>query len=168
MPTDHDTAVEATQMFEPIAPAWHTVAVLALLATVASLSLLAHSDNSAAIAQHRILSYLPTIALEWFIVAFIWFGCRRRGGSLRTLLGPMSWNWRSVLRDAGLALLFLLLSNVVLSVFPFLLHIKRNAMVKNMLPRTDAEVLVFSLLSLTAGICEEIIFRGYFQKQWTA
>jgi membrane protease YdiL (CAAX protease family) len=34
-----------------------------------------------------------------------------------------------------------------------------------MLPRGSTEIAFWIFLSLTAGICEEIIFRGYLQKQ---
>jgi hypothetical protein len=39
-----------------------------------------------------------------------------------------------------------------------------------MMPATALELVVWLMLSLTAGICEETIFRGYFQRQfigWT-
>ena len=39
---------------------------------------------------------------------------------------------------------------------------------KDLLPRTLLENLAFLPLSLTAGFCEEMIFRGYLQHQFTA
>ena len=39
-----------------------------------------------------------------------------------------------------------------------------------MLPRTPLEIALWVVLSITAGICEETIFRGYLQRQfigWT-
>jgi membrane protease YdiL (CAAX protease family) len=38
---------------------------------------------------------------------------------------------------------------------------RRLAGVERMLPRTDAEMKAFWALSLTAGICEELLYRGY-------
>jgi len=34
-----------------------------------------------------------------------------------------------------------------------------------MLPRGEGEIVLWIFLSLSAGICEEIIFRGYLQRQ---
>jgi membrane protease YdiL (CAAX protease family) len=62
----------------------------------------------------------------------------------------------------------------------FLVHRKSGALptfgsgypkvLQNILPHTGLETAVYLLLVLTAGICEEIIFRGYLQHQfivWT-
>jgi membrane protease YdiL (CAAX protease family) len=37
-----------------------------------------------------------------------------------------------------------------------------------MLPQSRLEIFLWILTAITAGICEEIIFRGYFQKQFCA
>jgi membrane protease YdiL (CAAX protease family) len=37
-----------------------------------------------------------------------------------------------------------------------------------LVPGTTLELIVWCLLSTTAGICEEIIFRGYLQRQFGA
>ena len=39
---------------------------------------------------------------------------------------------------------------------------------QNILPHGNAEVVAFLLLSLTAATCEEIVYRGYLQQQFTA
>ena len=40
--------------------------------------------------------------------------------------------------------------------------------VRALLPRTPVEIALWVLLSLTAGFCEETVFRGYLQKQFQA
>jgi CAAX protease family protein len=42
----------------------------------------------------------------------------------------------------------------------------RSAVVDAMLPRGALELLGWILLSATAGIAEEILFRGYLQRRW--
>jgi membrane protease YdiL (CAAX protease family) len=37
-----------------------------------------------------------------------------------------------------------------------------------LLPQNQLEIFLWILTSITAGICEEIIFRGYFQRQFSA
>jgi membrane protease YdiL (CAAX protease family) len=37
-----------------------------------------------------------------------------------------------------------------------------------MMPQTPSEAILWILVSLTAGFCEEVIFRGYLQRQFSA
>jgi hypothetical protein len=64
--------------------------------------------------------------------------------------------------------MFLLVANVVLSAIAHLLKAAPNAAVRNLLPHGQKEIALYILLTVTAGICEEIIFRGYLQRQFSA
>jgi hypothetical protein len=167
--TTHQSAI--VQEFHPrhrlesIAPAWHTGGVLLLLAALIASSMSFHNANHA---HHRIAGYLVALTAEWLITAFIWFGCRMQGVSMRSLVGDMSTNWRSLLRDLGLAIAFLVVANTVLSIVGSLMHAAPNGSVQKLLPQGGAEVAVYLLMALTAGICEELIYRGYLQRQFTA
>jgi membrane protease YdiL (CAAX protease family) len=44
---------------------------------------------------------------------------------------------------------------------------QHNDAVKQLIPQTPLEIAVYLLVTLTAGICEETIFRGYLQRQFT-
>lgn len=153
---------------ESIAPVWHTVAVLLLIAALAASSLLLRQSGGDAKTSHQIFGYVFTATAEWLITAFIWFGCKSRGNSLRTLLGDTTATIRAILRDIGLAIAFLALSNVILSILGHLVGATANEGLRNLLPRTNSEVAAYLLLAPTAGICEELIFRGYLQPQFTA
>jgi hypothetical protein len=124
------------------------------------------------IAQNRLLGYAITMAIEWLIVGFIWLGARWRGASLGTLTGANSPSLRSIARDLGLAIAYLIVANIVLGVLGVVLgrmfHSAPNDSLKHLLPHTGLETAVYLLLALTAGICEELIFRGYLQRQFTA
>lgn len=106
--------------------------------------------------------------MQWVIVAFIWFGIRRRGLTLRELIGGTWPRWTAVLRDLGIAVGFLIASGIILAVTARLLHASNREVAERLLPHTRADVAVYLLLCATAGFCEEIIFRGYLQKQFTA
>jgi hypothetical protein len=155
-----------------IAPAWHTGGVLLLLLGMGALSLHSRSVAHGAHAPHRVLSYAIIIASEWLIVAFIAWGAGWGGASLRSLAGRFAPTWRTVLRDLGIAIAYLVAAEIVLGVLTVLLghfmHSDANQVLKNMVPHTGLETAVYLLVALTAGICEETIFRGYLQHQFTA
>jgi hypothetical protein len=117
-------------------------------------------------------AYLFIIAAEWLVVFLIWLGPRWGGASLRTLAGHFAPTWRSILRDLGLAVAFLIVSNFLLALESFLLtrllQGASNADPRGFLPQGGLESAVFLLLAITSGICEETIFRGYLQRQFTA
>jgi hypothetical protein len=171
-PVKTPEAIQSQPEAEAIAPVWHTAAVLLLLLGLVALGLFMLAGERMGHAHNRVLGYLITMTVEWLIVAFIWLGGHWGGASLRTLVGNNSPRWRSILRDLGLAIAYLIAANIVLqilgAVLVRLLHSTSNDMLKNLLPHTALENAVFLLLSLTAGICEELIFRGYLQRQFTA
>jgi membrane protease YdiL (CAAX protease family) len=121
---------------------------------------------------HRALGYSITIAAEWLLVGFIALGSRWGGASLRTLAGAISPDWRSILRDLGLAVAYLIVANLILTglghLLARILGPAPQGFLKNLLPHGLLESVIFLLLALTAGICEETIFRGYLQRQFTA
>ena len=154
------------------APAWHAIGVLLLLLSAVLYNLRGGPAASAAHLSPRLAGYLFIIASEWLVVFFIWLGSRWGGASLRTLAGDFAPTWRSILRDLGLAVAFLIVANILLGVASslltrFLPGPSKEAM-RAFLPQGGLESAVFLLLTITAGICEETIFRGYLQRQFSA
>ena len=170
-PTNSLEASQAQPESAAIAPVWHTAGLLLILGLVTLGMYLIGADRLGH-AQNRVLGYGITMAIEWLMVAFIWLGTRWQGPSLRTVTGRNSPTWRSVALDLGLAAVFLFVANIVLGVVGFTLarfiRATPDAAIRNLLPHTGLEIATWLLLSLTAGICEEMIFRGYLQRQFTA
>ncbi len=151
-----------------IAPAWHTVVVLLFLFILSALSARQHTLPSIAPAHGRAAGYVFVMVCELLLTAFIWLAIRRRGMRLRELIGgswPSLW---AVLRDLGIAVVYLIAANLVLSSIGFLLKVTRNPGVRNIFPSGPTEIVLYLMLALTAGICEEILFRGYLQRQFAA
>lgn len=150
-----------------LAPAWHTAVVLLLLFGLSVQS--ARQQGLPSIGRHgHVASYVFVMAVEWGLTAFIWLGIRRRGIRLQELIGGSWPSARAVLLDVGIAALYLIAANLVLAALGFLLKVTPSPGVRNIFPNGLMEAALWVMLSLTAGICEEILFRGYLQRQFAA
>src|SRR6185312_311467 len=160
-----------------IAPLWHTLLITAL---ILGNSFLGSSKVSAVKGSgSRILLYCGTFVTQLVLILLIWFGIRLRGVSMRDLIGG---RWKTVeafLLDVALAVGFWITSLLVLfGVRVALGTIDLHNMQKSvdetvrllgpMAPHTYLEAALFVLLSVCAGLFEEIIFRGYLQRQFGA
>lgn len=149
-----------------VAPAWHT-AVIVLVVLGASLAGALHQNLSPiGHAQGRVGGYVIVMLFEWALVAFIWWGVKRRGLSLNDLVGGRWTRVSEFFRDLGIAIGFLLVNGVILSAIGHLLKASHNQAMKNLLPEGPVEIVVYLLVCATAGFCEELIFRGYLQRQF--
>lgn len=149
------------------APAWHTAVVIVVMLAVSILG--ARTRNLPGVSGHgRIGGYVLVMIFEWGTAGFIWWALRRRGLKVSDLIGGSWARPRLVLLDIGLAVGFLLVSAVVLNGLGYLLKAVPNQAMRNMFPQGLAQVAVYLLLVVTAGFCEELIFRGYLQRQFTA
>jgi membrane protease YdiL (CAAX protease family) len=154
-----------------IAPRWHTLVVVLLVFTFSAIAALGvHSPNMIPPIkpQVRIAGYIFALMLEWLILAFVWFGIRLRNVSLSDLIGGRWSNWQALLRDLGIVVLFFIASNLVSALLVQFLKVDPSQAVRYMLPHGRVEAALYLLMALTAGFCEEIIFRAYLQKQFTA
>ena len=117
--------------------------------------------------RNQISSYMAAIGMEWLVFGFIWLGLRLRKQRMRVVLGE-NWGGAShIPRDIGIGVLFLIAANLVLSLLGHLLKAAPNAALRSILPHTPSQIAVYFLLTVTAGICEEVIFRGYLQRQFS-
>jgi hypothetical protein len=160
-----------------IAPLWHTalIVILILANSFGGSSKLSAVHGSAA----RIVLYAGTFITQMVLILIIWFGIRRRGVRMRDLIGG---RWKTVeefLLDVVLATVFLVVADLVLfglriAVGSIDLHnLKKTLddtlkMLGPLAPHTYLEAGLFVLLSVFAGLFEEIIFRGYLQRQFAA
>ena len=160
-----------------IAPVWHTaiLVTLILLNSFAGSSKLSAVHGSAA----RILVYASTFITQSVLILIVWFGIRKRGVRLRDLIAG---RWKTVedfLLDVAIAVGFLVTADLVLfglriALGTVDLHNMQKTvdatlkMLGPIAPHTFLEAGLFVLLSVFAGLFEEIIFRGYFQRQFIA
>ena len=162
-------AQPASDRYPQVASPLHTILMLAALAAwTFGAKILADQMRTAA-NPNRTRMYLVTILVEWFFFVLVVAGVRRSGASVLLVLGD---HWRSarhVLRDIGIAAGFWVVAVALLWVFARLLRV--DAQGRNLqfiFPHGGAEITLWIALSVTAGICEETIFRGYLQRQFMA
>lgn len=112
--------------------------------------------------------YLSVIALEWALVATVRGAVNDRGITLREIIGGSWNNWRAVVRDFALCVLLFVAFQIVARALHWLLGPDEAKSIGSLLPQSNVEIVLWIVVSISAGICEEIVFRGYFQKQFAA
>jgi len=156
-----------------VAPSWHTVLLIAILLVLS----FGGTDSQHGFAQKtgRLAFYLITMAVELLMVGYVAWGIHQTSTSLGDLIGGR-WNSKEdFLLDVVIAVGFWVVSALVLAGLAWMLgltHPQQLADAKKrvdfLMPHSPQETLVWVLLSACAGFCEEIIFRGYLQKQFGA
>jgi len=154
-----------------IAPWWHTALLVLLIAATSVLGSL-HSARSS-VGSHHLANYGVTIAWEWALAGFAYWGLRLKKTPQREVLGERRLGIKELFVDLGAAAVFWILSLVVLAVlavFLRLLHLESaQKQISQLAPSSIGESALWITLSISAGICEEFLFRGYFQQQfWRA
>jgi membrane protease YdiL (CAAX protease family) len=151
-----------------VAPVWHTVILLIFVFGISAL------NRPQTLAQEtiqisRIWTYLLTLGYELLLLGYVWFlGLRLHGVALREIIGGKWQHGRDFLIDVAIALLFWVAVVGLLTFAHFVLGFSGVDAAKSMYPKTLPELAVFVVLAVFAGFCEEIIFRGYLQRQFTA
>jgi membrane protease YdiL (CAAX protease family) len=85
----------------------------------------------------------------------------------RRCLGQALWTrWQDGVRDAAIAAVLWLFVRYVDRLIYYLAN--AHPAQHRLVPHTAAELVISVLLALSAGVAEEIIFRGYLQKQFAA
>ena len=164
-----DLAQSTSNRYPQVASPLHTILVLAALGGWTFWAKILIDQLSAAADPNRVRLYLVTILLDWFFFAFVLVGVQRSGASVLIVLGDHWHSVRQVLRDIGIAAGFWIVAALLLWVFARLL--RTAALGRNLqfiLPHGATEITLWLPFSVTAGICEETIFRGYLQRQFMA
>ncbi len=152
-----------------VASTLHMILMLAAFAGWAFGAKILADQLRVAANPNRVRLYLVTIFVEWFFFALVVVGVRRSGASVLLVLGDHWQSARQVMRDLGIAAGFWVVAMALLWVFARLLRVDAQGHnLQFLFPHGGAEIALWIALSVTAGICEETIFRGYLQRQLMA
>jgi len=155
--------------YRKVASPIHTTVVLAALAGLAFAHKISADHVSAGAHPNRVRSYLLILLFEWLLFGLVMAGVWRNGTSVRVVLGDRWHSAGQVLRDIGIAIGFWIVAAGLLALIGWLLRIHEDgAAITAMLPHGGVELACWIALSVSAGICEETIFRGYLQPQFMA
>jgi membrane protease YdiL (CAAX protease family) len=167
---EQPTALVA-EPIRPVAPLWHTIVLLLILIGTSISG--AYSAHIVARSGHLMAQYAAQMAWEWVLFLYVVWGVRTRGITLRNLIGGRWERFEDFLLDVVLGVVGWLSCYAVAIVIALSIGLvkqpeavrKARSAVEFLYPHTTPEVVLAVFLAITAGICEETIFRGYFQRQ---
>jgi len=152
-----------------LASPWHTAFLVVLLGLYAYWGTIRAARAQAGLGPSRPTMYLRTIFFELVFLGIVLAGVKLRGSSFEAVLGQRWKSVRQVLLDLGLGIALVFLSTLLVSILGGHQHAQEaNQSIQYLLPRTSLEMAIWVFLSITAGICEEAIYRGYLQRQFSA
>jgi len=154
-----------------IAPLWHTGLLLLLILAMtlfgAYAQRAASSDLPVGQQGGKAILYLPLIALQYGLLRLVIGGLRRNGYSLGDIIGRNDSSPRSVGYDLLIAAGFWTVGSGALAIIKLALgSVEYNA--SGLLPQSLIEIVLWVMVSVTAGFCEEVFYRGYLQRQFLA
>jgi membrane protease YdiL (CAAX protease family) len=112
-------------------------------------------------------AFLFMIAMQWLWLRFVQQGMRRQGRSVWEFIGQGWATPRVVATDVVYAGLAAALIYALSAVATRLLHVARPEL-GGLAPTGIAQSVLWVAMAVTAGVCEETIFRGYLKGQLVA
>ena len=170
-PTPAATTEPRRGQHAPVASWAHTDALVAIFLALAAFGAAARGGarapgaGAAAGTSTHAGTYVSLILAEWALAYYVWkVGLRRTRTPVRALVGG---RWRGaadVARDVALgAALWLTWIG-----FVRLMPAVDGRAVRAVVPTSGGDAALWIVLAVSAGIVEELVFRGYFQRQFAA
>jgi membrane protease YdiL (CAAX protease family) len=148
-----------------VAPLWHTGLLLFLLLVPLSWWLpikkmfvdVEHANTG--------LLYLMQLESQWVLFFITVLGLMARRTSFQDLVGERWRNESDFFRDTGFGLVLVILNVLITLLIVFAVHPTRQEPTDPLSPHTMSQLAGFIPIALTAGFSEEVMFRGYLQRQ---
>jgi membrane protease YdiL (CAAX protease family) len=158
-----------------IAPLWHTIVLILVLGIF---SFLGAKAGHPVARQGLVPQYVSMMIVEWLAFGYVVWGIHK--GGVLTMRQVIGGRWNKVedfLLEIAIAAGFWIVSLIVLAAGAYALGMAKNAnanfeetkkLLGFLVPQTHLEIALWICVALTAGFCEEFIFRGYVQRQFSA
>lgn len=157
---------------DKVAPWWHTILFIVLMAIYGLIELRYPPSSAAHGGPHaRLVLYGLTIAFEYVLLGYVWLlGLKLQGKKLREIIGGNWSKFDQVAIDIGFAFLFWMAAVMVLLITQKLVGVHASSLenLKFIFPHNIQEGVLWVVLACSAGFCEETVFRGYLQRQFLA
>ena len=157
-------------MRTPIAHWTHTLAVLLVLTGI---GISGHLRAASPILPGApgASRFLSSVTYEWLLLGSVIAGVYNRRAFFSSALFQGAISVSRTLGVGVFAYVLGLAATLLVAVPMHLMHLDRmynRAFVRTMMPQDLSQLWLWLLISITAGICEEFIFRGYLLQQLTA
>lgn len=156
----------------PVASWRHTMSILAVFVLIVLAGVLFQHRGGVPPSAHHpnvVPLYLQLLVMEWSLFFFVWKrGLKTTGTTLRDLIGGRWTSPGALAVDILLAFQLLGTWKLVAILASRVMGPSHAASIEAYLPRGLLESSLWVVLSLSAGFCEELVFRGYFQRQFAA
>ena len=155
---------------QPIAHWLHTVALFGLFILTTTFTEHRAATRDLGKTAH-IPSYLASIAMEWVLLGLVIAGIHQRRAFLVRAFQNRA---RTFIESVGLGAAVYIAGFVAIAMvssvlyFTPLFHKRNEAAITAIAPHTPFEFLLWFGVSLSAGLCEELVFRGYLLQQLNA
>ena len=133
----------------------HTIILLSILAIVAIAGYVSNVQHGAGAQVNRLGFYASVVIAQLALARYTLVGWK---APLRELVGPFRW-----IDLVIAALLFFAIRFASIAMHRLLAE--TNDHTSFLVPRGALEMGVWVLVSIVAGVCEEIVFRGYLQRR---
>ena len=160
----------AEREFKQIASWRHLGVLIVIMLVVAVQGIILQSKKSLGDASsNHVAVYVSLIIMEWALVFRVWRGIRKTYTTLGVLVGGRWESPRVVLRDVVLGfLLWLILVSIAIAWKYTAGGGGLSESVAAALPKSSTERIIWVFVAISAGVAEEIVFRGYCQRQFEA
>src|SRR4051812_41289555 len=155
---------------EPVASTRHTAVLTAVLLLVALAGWLSlrHAHGGAGAAGGSMGLYVGLLAAEWGLFLYARAGLKRHGISVARLISARPLTARTLVIDVLLGLLLLAVLIGAQYGVERLTGPGDTTLVRRMLVNRVELIPLWLALAASAGFVEELVFRGYFQRQFGA